>query len=270
MANILVSVVVTTKNEEKHIAACLDSIKGQSYKNVEIIVVDNNSEDKTKEIALKYTPHVFNHGPERGAQRNYGLIKKAKGEYVMFVDADMTLSPHVIADCVERIKKDSSLVGLYISEIVTGNSFWSKVRRFERSFYDGTVIDCVRFIKRDKFVEVGGFDESLTGGEDWDLDKKLRQIGKTVLARKPIYHNEAEFNLKKYLHKKKYYAQSFSTYIAKWGKNDPDIKKQFGFWYRFFGVFTENGKWKKLVGHPILMVGMYSLRVKIGLIFLTI
>lgn len=267
--NPLVSVVVTTKNEEKHIAACLDSIKNQSYKNIEIIVVDNNSEDKTKEIALRFTPHVFNHGPERSAQRNYGIIHKAKGDYVMFVDADMTLSPHVVADCVERIKVDSSIVGLYISEIITGDSFWSKVRRFERSFYDGTVIDCVRFIRRDKFVEVGGFDENLTGPEDWDLDKKLRKIGKTALIKTPIYHNEAEFNLKKYLSKKNYYAKSFNSYISKWGKNDPDIKKQFGFWYRYFGVFLERGKWKKLISHPILMVGIYLLRVVVGLIFLT-
>ncbi len=53
--NPLVSVTITTKNEEKNIENCLKSILEQSYKNIEIIVVDNNSTDKTKEIALKYT-----------------------------------------------------------------------------------------------------------------------------------------------------------------------------------------------------------------------
>jgi hypothetical protein len=84
-----------------------------------------------------------------------------------------------------------------------------------------------------------------------------------------IFHNETEFNLKKYLSKKSYYAKSFDVYINKWSKNDPDIKKQFGLWYRYFGVFLENGKWKKLIAHPILTLGMYFLRFLVGLKFLT-
>lgn len=140
------------------------------------------------------------------------------------------------------------LVALYIPEIIMGNSFWCKVRRFERSFYDGTVIDCARFIEKNKFMEVEGFDESMSGPEDWDLDRKLRQIGKVGLIKSPIYHNEAEFDLKKYLNKKSYYAKSFGAYISKWGADDPEIKKQFGFYYRFIGVFIENGKWKKCCG----------------------
>ncbi|MBU4338206.1 hypothetical protein KKD57_01465, partial [Patescibacteria group bacterium] len=148
-----------------------------------------------------------------------------------------------------------NLAGLYIPEIIMGESFWCKVRRFERSFYDGTVIDCVRFIRKDKFLEVGGFDESMSGPEDWDLDRKIRQIGRTALVKSPIYHNEAEFDLKKYLSKKGYYAKSFGAYINKWGKNDSEIKKQLGFYYRFIGVFIENGKWKKLIANPILTAG---------------
>ena len=72
----LVSVIVTTKNEEKNIANCLKSIKNQTYKNIEIIVVDNNSDDRTKEIAGKYTDKVFNHGPERSALRNLGAERE--------------------------------------------------------------------------------------------------------------------------------------------------------------------------------------------------
>ncbi|MFH1048253.1 MAG: hypothetical protein V1732_01165 [Patescibacteria group bacterium] len=57
------------------------------------------------------------------------------------------------------------------------------------------------------------------------------------------------------MNKKGYYAKSFGAYINKWGKNDSEIKKQLGFYYRFIGVFIENGKWKKLIAHPILMAG---------------
>jgi len=265
----LVSVIIATKNEEKNIDNCLRSIKLQTYpqEKIEIIVVDNNSIDKTKQTARKYTPKVFNCGPERSAQRNFG-IKKARGKYVLHLDADMSLSPQLIEECAKKLEGNESFIALYIPEIVLGNGFWTKVRRFERSFYDGTVIDCVRFISGDKFVEAGGFDELLTGPEDWDFDKRIRQIGKVDLISEPLFHNENEFNLRKYLEKKSYYAQSFKKYIQKWGRNDPDIRKQLGVGYRFFIVFLEKGKWRKLISHPILALGMFALRFLVGINFL--
>ena len=96
----LVSVIVTTKEEQQHLPDCLNSIQNQIYKNIEIIVVDNNSIDKTKEIAKTYTDNVYNKGPERSAQRNYG-IKKAKGKYIIYLDADMRLQPNLIEECVK-------------------------------------------------------------------------------------------------------------------------------------------------------------------------
>lgn len=108
----------------------------------------------------------------------------------------------------------------------------------------------------------------MTGPEDWDLDKKLKKTGKIALIKTPIYHNEAEFNLKKYLSKKGYYARKIDEYTAKWGHSDPDIKKQFGFYYRFIGVFAEKGKWKKMIAHPVLTTGMYFLRFLVGAKFL--
>src|SRR3990170_6066514 len=175
----LVSVVVTTKNEEKNIDHCLQSINKQSYPQdkIEIIVIDNNSTDKTKEIAGKYTKKVINKGPERSTQRNYG-IAKAKGKYILFLDADMSLSEKVIQECVDKfIQRNDNLVGLYIPERILGDSYWCKVRDFERRFYNGTVIDCVRFFPKKIWKKVGGFDKSLTGPEDWDYDKKIRKLG---------------------------------------------------------------------------------------------
>lgn len=264
-----ISVIITTKNEEKNISNCIESIKKQSYpqEQIEIIVVDNNSQDRTKEIVHKYTNKVFDWGPERSAQRNFG-VGKSNGEYFVYLDADMILSKDVLQNCVKRIKNDPEIIALYISEVVMGKNFWSKVRRFERSFYDGTIIDCARFIRKEKFLEVHGFDENLTGPEDWDLDKKLRNIGNIGMIKAPIYHNEAEFDLGKYLSKKGYYTKKFDEYISKWGKDDPDVKKQFGIYYRFFGVFLENGKWKKLISHPFLTSGMYFLRFLVGVKFL--
>ena len=145
----LVSVVITTKNEEKNIENCLISIKEQTYKNIEIIVVDNNSSDKTKDLSLQYTEKVYNKGPERSAQRNFGMIDKSNGEYVMFVDADMMLGPYLVEDCVGSMQHSPD-IALHIPEIVLGNNYFSKVRRFERRFYDGTVIDGARFFIKKK------------------------------------------------------------------------------------------------------------------------
>ncbi|MDP1845624.1 MAG: glycosyltransferase [Candidatus Moranbacteria bacterium] len=265
----MVSVIITTKNEERNIGNCLESVLAQVFpaENIETIVVDNNSTDKTKEIALKYTQKVFTYGPERSAQKNFG-IRKSKGEYFLHLDADMVLSENVVKECVEKVSSDKNIIALFISEIVAGKGFFLKVRRFERSFYDGTVIDAVRFIQKEKFLEAGGFDEKLYACEDWDLDKRLKKLGKFDIVKSPLYHNEEGFSLKKYLAKKGYYSKNMDIYIKKWGKNDPDVKKQFGFYYRFIGVFVENGKWKKLLRHPILTAGMYFLKFLVGIKFL--
>ena len=265
-----VSIIITTKNEEEHITHCLESIQAQAYpqERLEVIVVDNHSTDGTVDLARTYTPQVYTYGPERSAQRNYGIIEKACGTYAMYIDADMILSPQVVAACMSTMTSNPHLVGLYISEVVMGDSFWSRVRRFERSFYDGTVIDCMRFFRRVTGIATGGFDIGLTGPEDWDFDKKLRQRGETALIPEPIYHNEAHFSFRKYVSKKKYYAKSFSAYIEKWGADDADVKKQFGVSYRFIGVFTERQKWRKVIAHPILTLGMYILRFSVGVSYL--
>lgn len=296
----LVSIVITTKNEEKNIRYCLESLKKQTYPadRLEIIVVDNHSSDATKGIARKFTKKIYDLGPERSAQRNYGMLQKARGKYVMYLDADMILSPTVIERAVEKLEKSDN-VALYIPEIVLGSSFWSRVRRFERSFYDGTVIDCVRIIEKEVFKKVGGFDPNLTGPEDWDLDKKIRKQGEVAVLEKYcfktidnklrsvnykkdnwpdqltiissyglIYHNEGEFELKKYLSKKTYYSRSFETYINKWGRNDPDIKKQFGLFYRYFGVFWGSRNFCRIVQYPHLYAGMFFLRCLVGFNYL--
>ena len=99
--DILVSVIITTKNEEKNIENCLLSVTDQEFPKdrLEIIVVDNNSSDATKKIAAQYSDKVFDKGPERSAQRNYGA-EVASGRYMLYLDADMILSKTVVSECV--------------------------------------------------------------------------------------------------------------------------------------------------------------------------
>lgn len=80
----MLSVVIITKNEEKRIKACLESVKWAD----EIIIVDNGSSDKTLEIARKYTNKIFVFtDPDFAAQRNYAF-KETKGEWVLYIDGD--------------------------------------------------------------------------------------------------------------------------------------------------------------------------------------
>lgn len=302
MTTTRVSVVVTTRNEAKNIANCLESVRAQTYPAdlVEIVVVDNASTDETKAIAARHADKVLEKGPERSAQRNFGFAN-ASGEVFVFLDADMILSATVIERSVEKLARER-LCALYIPEIVLGKGFFPEVRRFERSFYDGTVIDCVRVFTRQAFTAVGGFDETLTGPEDWDFDRRMRDHGPVGVlcdydfdtvdayvralpdenfaslltafeatsghARPLVFHNEAAFRLWRYLTKKTYYGGSFAAYTAKYPADDPDLKRQFGMAYRFFGVFCENGRWRRLVTHPRLAMGMYFLRFLVGLLFI--
>ncbi len=268
MKEIDISIIVTTRNEERHIASCLESVRRQDFsvEKMETIVVDNASTDRTKEIAREFTPLVFDHGPERSAQRNFG-IERARGIYILYLDADMSLGEGLLKECLQKCEREG-LAGLYIPEKVVGEGFWIKVRDFERSFYDGTCIDAVRFVRRETAREIGGFDENLNGPEDWDFDRRLRAAGKVGIATAAIYHDEGRFSLRRYLAKKRYYSRGFAPYIAKWGREDPEIRKQFGFAYRYLGVFLENGKWRRLIFHPGLAGGMFFLRLAVGLVYL--
>ena len=290
----LVSIVVTTRNEEKNIQNCLQSICNQDYGNLEVVIVDNGSIDNTKGIASRFTDLVFDKGPERSAQRNFGLLCVARGEYVAYFDADMLLTPSLITQCVRTIEdRGSGCVGLHIDERILGKTRLSSIRRFERAFFSGTSIDGARFFRRQDLVKIGGFDESLPPGtEDWDLDIRLRRIGELALVNNHgpahrswasefaesqgiddaetfvgVFHNESELSLAKYLSKKAYYESSLTSYVAKWGEGHEDVRRQLGVLYRLVGVFIENGKWRLLICHPWRYVMVVMLRVVVGLQF---
>ena len=131
-----VSIIIPTKNEESNIERLLKSIRSQSLKNFEIIIVDNFSQDKTLKIAKKFTKKVFQFGPERSSQRNLGL-QKAKGTYIMFIDADMELEQEVISDSVKTLDKNHNVSGIIIKEVSKGSSFLTKVKALEKNLLTG-------------------------------------------------------------------------------------------------------------------------------------
>lgn len=173
----LVSIVVPTKNSGETIALCLKSIKKQTYPNIEVIVVDNYSIDKTREIAQKYGVRIYLRGPERTFQVNYG-VKKANGTYIYRVDSDFVLEPSVVKEAVKSCEKHGyDAIAVHNTSDPT-ISFWSKVRKLERDCYrDDEYNVAARFFKRNVFIVVGGFDETLVAAEDYDMHNKFLKRG---------------------------------------------------------------------------------------------
>ena len=262
------SVVISTRNEADNIANCIRAFDAVR-EDVEIIVVDNNSTDGTKRIAADLGAKVLDKGPERSAQRNLGW-RTATADWVVILDADMILPEALIGGILDCCRLQSNAVDAYwIPEVRTGSGLRVRARNFERSFYDGTCIDALRLFHKSVLEQTGGYDENLIAGpEDWELDIRVLATGaKCAVLKNHLIHNEKKLTLKRMLEKKAYYSKSMATYQAKW-PNHPALRKQFGFSYRFFGVFVENGKWRKLLRHPILAAVMYFERVMVGFTYL--
>jgi len=213
----LVSIIVTTRNNEATLDACLRSIAAQSYEPIELIVVDNNSSDATPQIAQRYTELVFNKGPERSAQRNFA-VRQAEGAYILIIDSDMELGPEVVAACVQKVQSTPNTQALIIPEESFGQGFWAQCKRLERSFYVGVDgIEAARFFDRKLFQRVGGYDEHITGGEDWHLTDRV--AAQAIIGRidQVIRHNEGRIHLKSALQKRFYYNKGFLTYYQSEG-----------------------------------------------------
>ena len=253
----LVSVIVTTKNNHATLDACLLSISRQDYGNIELLVIDNDSTDDTKEIAGTYTPLVFNKGPERSAQRNFGA-EKANGRYVLIIDSDMELSPEVVSSCIQNIQADPQLKVLIIPEESFGEGFWARCKQLERSFYVGMdSIEAARFFDKTVYQAVGGYNESMTGGEDWDLTNRLRAQGLAIgRAQAFIYHNEGRPRFTRTARKMYYYARHAAAYFAQ-NPTASALTDKSGPLERYKLFFSKPGK---LFKNPLVGAGMLLLK----------
>jgi glycosyltransferase involved in cell wall biosynthesis len=250
-----VSVIVTTKNNHATLEACLQSIQSQTYKNLEIVVVDNDSSDDTKDIARQFTNSVYNKGPERSTQRNYA-VDVAKGNYVAIIDSDMELKPEVIAACVNFVSANPQTGGVIIPEESFGLGFWAQCKRLERSFYVGNdTIEAARFYRRDLYRQVGGFDIEMVSGEDWDLSRRIQKLAPIGRIDQFIMHNEGRLRLGRTLQKKYYYAGLARGFLQKNQVNTMTSKEGPLARYKLF--FSRPGH---LFKNPIVGVGMLFMK----------
>lgn len=255
----LVSIIVPTKNSAATLKACLQSVKDQTYPNIEMIVVDNFSTDKTKDITLTFTSRFYSQGPERSPQRNYG-VQQSSGVYVAIIDSDMELSPTVIAECVEAIEHTTqpAVVGIIIPEESFGKGFWAQCKKLERSFYVGVPsIEAARFFRRSTYVGLGGYNESLISGEDWDLSDRVEELGKIKSIKSYIYHNEGHISLMKTLKKKYYYASKIKSYMRESKGVTTSKKRKIGVLSRYALFFSHP---VKLFRNPLYGIGMLFMK----------
>lgn len=244
-----VGVIVPTRNSERTLAACLKAIRGQDVP-CEIVVVDNHSTDRTAAIASELADRVEVRGPERSAQRNFGAAL-LRTRVVGFVDSDMVVSPQVARQALDSI--DAGAAGVIVPEDSFGEGPWAAVRRFERSFYDGDDhVEAARFFDRAIFERIGGFDESLNAGEDWDLTIRVRQVGNVARVVARIGHDDGRISYRQACVKKASYAEGIQAFAAKNG------------WSALRSALDRpylRQPWRLVDRHPLLGVGVVALKV---------
>jgi biofilm PGA synthesis N-glycosyltransferase PgaC len=179
-----VSVIIPTYNEASVIEDCLKSLEKQTYPDFEVIVVDDGSNDNTSQklqgskIQNLKILNQDHEGP--GAARNFGA-KHAKGEILVFVDADMTFDRNFLKMLVKPIISGKTNGTFSSDEIVANwdniwarcwniNEGWLPKKRHPKNY--PTHQSVFRAIKKSEFVRVGGF---TPGGydDDWSLSVKL-------------------------------------------------------------------------------------------------
>ena len=211
-----VSVVIPTRNAVSTLAACIISCLGQEDVDLEVIVVDNSSDDGTADVARSMGCTVFEAGPERSAQRNAGAAA-SRGEWLLFLDADMDVQPGAIRSAVTVCVNDGA-VACIVPERAHGEGFWAACRELEKEVYLGDPdVEAARLFHRDVFFAHGGYDEAIHGGgEDWDLPARVAKDGGRISrACGEIVHLEGRLQLREAARKKFYYGRTLGRYIRK-------------------------------------------------------
>lgn len=183
-----ISIILPTRNEEKTIGTCLDLLVKQTYRNLEIIIVDNSC-DRTTEIIFEYQrnyPSLFKvFRPKTlgvGVARNVGL-KALTGDIVGFIDADDVPSLNYVEEAVKPFYSSNQLIGVRTKCILLPpkSLFGRLLHNYQKVFDSGENILWPRFFRRSLIKLVGDFDETLRTYEDYDFfvraQQKLNELG---------------------------------------------------------------------------------------------
>jgi arabinofuranan 3-O-arabinosyltransferase len=123
----------------------------QTYKRIEILVVDRYSTDDTVKIARQFKAKVFLLKCERSEAKNYAA-RKAKGEFLLFIDSDMQLNPKIVEECVRECM-ESNIQAIIIPEEDVSLGLIGELRKREKKLPSDLkeLMEIPRFFKKDVF-----------------------------------------------------------------------------------------------------------------------
>lgn len=194
------SIVIPTLNEEEWLPNLLSDLKNQSYKEFEVIVVDGNSQDKTKIVAEKFKKIIpdlkFINSNVRNVsiQRNLGA-KLSQGQYLLFVDADSRLPPFFLIGIRYRIELTKAEVFSTWCQADSQHNADKVFTQFLNLFLEaslqakspsalGAMIGC----KKEIFDKSEGFNFNIAYAEDREFIKRGYKNGyKTLIFRDPMF-----------------------------------------------------------------------------------
>ncbi len=183
-----ISIIIPAFNEEKYLPGCLQALADLDYNKelIEIIVVDNGSTDRSRQIALEYGVTVYEDASKTVAGlRNLGA-SKATGDILAFVDADCIVSTDWLTRAAIYFD-DSTVASWGGPPLPPEDSSWVErtwflLRRNEKGADEVNWLGTIDlFVRKQQFLSINGFDESLTTCEDSDLSYKMSQFGRLLL-----------------------------------------------------------------------------------------
>lgn len=174
----LVSVVIPTYNYGQYIADTIRSVQEQTYKNIEIIVVDDGSTDNTLEVVAPFdgVRYIYQENAGAGAARNTG-IAAASGEWIICLDSDDMIKPEYIESCLRVADADI---------ITTGQQNFGDEHKILQSppevgfndLVNANQIHYAAMFRKAVWEKIGGWDKNFrTGFEDWDFWLRATMAG---------------------------------------------------------------------------------------------
>lgn len=210
-----VSVILPIYNGSKVLHRSVHSVLSQSYKNFELIIVNDGSTDSTEEIikGIKDERIIYIKQENKGASsaRNRG-VKEAQGKYIAFLDADDYWSPSHLSDHIKYLEKHSDYV-MSFNRYIAVEKDKQKLHAWNNQlsgniypkllFIENNIIGTPSVVIRKDILEQSGlFDENMSMCEDLDLWRRISRLGKVRAISKPstyVVLREGQFNPQRYL-----------------------------------------------------------------------
>lgn len=263
-----ISIILTTKNNERTIKKCVESIISQIGDSCELVVVDNFSTDDTYNIIKNMTVNtknikLFQRWPERNIQRSL-WFEKSIWKYIYFIDSDMYLPKWFIQELTNEIDNNTYKCFIVPEKNETWKNYRTKVKAFEREFYQwDSLTEAARIFESDLYKQIWWFDSKMISCEDRELTERAQKTNiKIWRLASVVIHDEWEITLSWLLQKKKYYWWESISYIQNWWSRIKNIIKLTKRVYFFRPVFyTKRRLYSKRLTFIPWLITMLSLEL---------